>query len=277
MKIIRFPASLSLLFLLIGSMASAQGLNENEPARQQLGAPVYPGAVFIRTATGLDPYHATAEFVTRDKVETVLAFFERKLPDKRQILYEDKDIYLVAFLMKTWSKLPGSPKKEELALLENEPNLQLRTFDSTKYGALIDYFSSRPNGRVKADALGRGNTMIRYTYRMDEAETSAKNIIGTWRNVDRALNAYFGSVVEFRENGAYTLTLTAENLKEQKKDSGGNSETGTFVVMTNTITLQTQTPSLGKNIKSGIVNVGRASLSLEVVGLPRLTFIRVRK
>jgi hypothetical protein len=178
--------------------------------------------------------------------------------------------------MKTWSKISGSPKKEDLAQLEKEPNLQLRTFDSSRYGTLIDYFRSRPGGRVKSEALERGNTMIRYTYRVNEEETSAKNIIGTWRNADRALPGYFQSIIEFRGNGTYALTLTDENLKAMKNASGGKTEAGTFVVMNNTISLQTQSPVRGDGIKSGIVNVGRASLSLEVIGLPRLTFLRVR-
>jgi len=266
-----------LAFIMFAVQANSQGLSEKEPSRNLLGAPTYPGAVFIRTVTGLDPYHETAEYITRDTIETVLAFFERKLPEKRQIFFEDKNLYMVAFLMKTWSKLPGNPKKDDLELLEKEPNLRVHTFDSTQYGTLIEYFRERPNGKVKADALENGKTMISYTYRLSEDETYGKNIIGAWKNVDRSLTGYYGSMAEFRENGTYTLTLTDENIKAIKNESGAKIETGTYVVMNNTISLQSQNPVRGDTKKSGIINVGRASLSMELIGLPRLTFIRVRK
>ncbi len=272
-RILSYTVALLLLWTTAGV---AQGLNEKEPSRKQLGAPVYPGAVFIRIVSGLDPYHETAEYITRDSFNTVLAFFERKLPEKRQVVHESAQMYMVAFLMKTWSKVAGNLTRDDLMLLEKEPNLEIRTYDNTLYGTLIEYFSRKPEGKVKVGALENGSTLIRYTYRIEEDNTSARLLVGTWRNVDRSLEIFLGSVLEFREDGSYTLTLTDENLKAAASP-GGKTESGTYVIMNNTISLMTKTPVRGTARKSGIANVGRASLSLELIGLPRLTFIREGK
>lgn len=275
MNVLKLLTGMLVLSFLAAGTVSAQGLTDKEPPRGQLGAPVYPGAVFIRVVSELDPYHATAEFITRDGLDTVLAFFERKLPDRRQVTYEDKDMYLVAFLMKTWSKISGSPTRDELALLEKEPNLQIRTFDSSRYGTLIEYFSRKPEGKEKAAALENGNTMIRYTYRIEESDSIARMAVGTWRNVDRPLKDFYGTVLELRPNGSYFLILSADNPKPAA--SGEKAESGTYVIMNNTISLETKSPVRGAARKSGVLKVGKASLSLEIVGLPRLTFIRDRK
>ena len=96
----------AVLYFLTAAAFPQTGLNEKEPSRSQLGAPLYPGAVYIRTISGFDPYHTTAEYVTPDDMKTVLAFFERKLPEKRMFDYQDRRTYLFGFLLKREEK-PG--------------------------------------------------------------------------------------------------------------------------------------------------------------------------
>ncbi|MFA6471983.1 MAG: hypothetical protein WCU00_08080 [Candidatus Latescibacterota bacterium] len=270
------------------------GLNEKEPAKRHLGAPLYPRAVYIRTTHGLDPYHETAEYVTVDDTSTVIGFFETRLHEKREITYEDKDTYLVIFLLKTWSSFPDSPPKEALTMLEREPNVQLRAFDANKYKPLIEFFDRRPERKARAEALRDGRTMILYTYRISEVDRSPGKLIGAWRESDRDLRKYWGSVLEFMPNGFYKHTFTEENLKAMAEQYAGtgpfkgmgsevvkkilsskNPETGTYAITKNVISLESSNPVDGERMKNGLSNIGNASLLLELVNKPKMVFVRL--
>ncbi len=265
------------ILLLIAGAAYSQGFDEREPARSQLGAPLYPGAVYIRTVqSSLDQYHTTAEYVTDDKLDTAVAYFERKLGEKREVIYEDKDNYLVAFLLVTWSKMPGTPKKSDLDLLEKEPCVQVWEYDSGKYRTLTNYFVGKPGGNKKVVALENGRTLIRYTYRKSEENVSEKKIVGVWRETDRDMPQFHGSVIEFRADGSYTHTFTGANLKARGKTGSSYVEKGKYAVLDNVISLESGNPLEGTGNRSGMVNVGTASLSIQLVNKPRMTFIRTK-
>ncbi|MDP2983462.1 MAG: hypothetical protein Q8O92_09045 [Candidatus Latescibacter sp.] len=296
MKRIVFFSIILLMFLgnVYAQSGLQSGLNEKEPAKRQLGAPLYPRTVFIRTTAGLDPYYETAEYITSDDVSTVLGYFETRLPKKREIIYEDKDTYLVIFLLKTWSPFPDRPPKEALSQLEREPNVQLREFHEGPYAPLIEYFDRKPGGKPKADALREGRTMILYTYRISEVDRSKSRLIGAWKESDRDLAYYWGSILEFRTNGTYKFTFTEQNLKAmaqilagrepfkdmgsdavQKILAGKNPETGAFAITKNVISLESPNPVDGVQKKNGLASIGNASLSLELVNKPKLVFVRV--
>jgi hypothetical protein len=270
------------------------GLNEKEPSKRLLGAPLYPRAVYIRTISGLDPYYETAEYITGDTMDTVLGYFETRIPEKREITYEDKDNYIIIFLLKTWSPFPDKPPKEALNQLEHEPNLQLREFREGPYAPLIEYFYRKPGGKPKADALKDGRIMILYTYRISEVDRSASRLIGQWKESDRDLPNYWGSVLEFRPNGAYTITYTEQNLKGLSKIfagkgpfrdlgaevvykilAGKNPETGAFAITKNVISMESKNPVDGNPWKNGLATIANASLSLELVNMPKMVYVRL--
>lgn len=264
------------ILLLLAGTAFSQGLDEKEPSRKQLGAPLYPGAVYIRIFRSLDPYHESAEYITADDLDTVIAYFERTLPENRLAIYEDKNSYIAAFLLKTWSKIPETLGKEDLPLLEKEPNLQVRSYDPVQYGTLIDFYARRPEGKVKAGALDNGQTMIKYTYRISEESASVKMIVGSWRETDRDLPRYYGSVIRFRADKTYTFTYTCDNLLAMDKTGAVYVETGKYSLMNNMISMKSDNPLDGDGKWTGFATVGNASLSLEIDGRPRMTFLRVK-
>lgn len=271
--------------------AQTSGLSESEPEKAELGAPLFPGAVFIRTVEGLDPYYESALYVTLDPMKTVEVYFERKLPEKQKAYYEDENRYMTVFLLKTWSSFSGNPSKEEIAKLEREPNIQIIDFDRDLYESLAVYYDSALGGKEKAGAIRTGHTMIRYTYRKAEQNKSADAIIGTWTSVDRDLPVFFGSTIIFDKNGAYTFTLTSDNitalvaqLSSGKGDAAKtelrtliesrNPEKGAYVIMKNIITMESDTPVIEPKTKSGLAKVGKTLMSLEIIGQPRLSFIK---
>jgi len=273
------------------SYAQTSGLTVSEPDKSELGAPLYPGAVYIRTVEGLDPYYESALYVTMDPMRTVEVYFERKMPEKQKAYYEDENRYMTVFLLKTWSSFSGKPEKEELEKLEREPNVQIIDFDRDSYESLAEYYDSAPGGKEKAEAIRTGHTLVRYTYRKAERNKSAEAIIGTWTSVDRDLPVFHGSTITFEKNGTYTFTLTSENItalvtqrssgKDDAAKSGlraliesHNPEKGTYVIMKNVITMESDTPVIEPKTKSGLARVGKTLLSLKIIEYPRLSFIK---
>ncbi len=271
--------------------AQTAGLGDIEPDKSAMGAPLYPGAVFIRTVEVLDPYYESALYVTIDPIKTVEVYFERKLPEKQKAYYEDKSQYMTVFLLKTWSTFSGKPTKEELDNLEREPNIQIIDYNRDLYKSLAEYYESKPGEKQKAEALRTGHTMIRYIFRKTEQNTSADNIIGSWTSADRDLPIFFKSTITFDKNGTYIFTLTPDNvtalvlkLSSDKKDSNEtdlrtfiesrNPEKGTYVIMKSTITMESSTPVIEPATKSGLAKVGAALMSLEIIGWPRLSFLK---
>ncbi len=268
---------MSAVFLLLaaGVGHSQSGLNEKEPERRQLGAPLFPEAVYIRTITGLDMYHETAEYVTSADIKKVIEFFDKKMPEKRTFIFEDRQEYIYGYLLKTWTRFPDNPDRDDLRRLDREPNVQITEFDSGRYATLISFFERKPDGKAKVQALTYSNTMIRYTFRSEEENRTAQRIVGVWRQTDRDQPRFHGSTLEMRPDGTYRVSLTENNISHHSRPAS-RSETGRYAVTGNVISFSTERPVFGGERKSGIVTVGHASLSLELVGLPRLTFVRVK-
>ena len=283
------------LILFLPPLVSAQvvGEFEDEPTIKQLGAPLYPGSVYIRKIVGLDPYHETAMYISLVPMKMVETFFNRQLPEKRVVYYSDDGIYMTAYLLKTWSKFPSKPTREELSKLESEPSVQIHFYDPNPYEPLAEYFDKKPDGKIKANVIRNGKTMIRYTYEKSEEYKSSKQIIGSWMEASRDLEDYYGSILQFNTDNTYTLIFTAENidsmtkkLASSKKFKGWhendvkkyieerNPENGTYVIMKNTITMISDNPVDGMKTKSGLANIGTATLSLELINKPRLIFLR---
>src|SRR3989339_628755 len=147
---ISFPALMS--------EAQDSGLNDREPLREELGAPLYPGAVFIRMMPAINPYTKTAMYISLVPFDIVEDFFNRKLTEKRIVFFSDKDTYLTAYLLKTWSRFPDNPKAKDLSLLEAEPTVQLRAFDPGPFRPLVDYYVKNPANKVKVNVLENGKT-----------------------------------------------------------------------------------------------------------------------
>ena len=256
---------------------SQSGLNEKEPERRQLGAYLYPGSVYIRTITGLDMYHETAEYITSADIKKVIEYFDRKMPEKRTFIFEDRQEYIYGFLLRTWTRFPENPDRDDLRRLDGEPNVQVTEYDPGRYATLISFFERKPDGKVKADALNNGNTMIRYTYRVEEVDRTAKRVVGVWRQTDRDQPAFLMSILEMRPDGTYRVSFTENNISHHGRPGPSpRSETGRYAVTGNVISFSTERPAFGGGRKSGIVTVGHASLSLELVGMPRLTFVRMK-
>ena len=285
---------LSLLFLSTSVSAQIGGIFEDEPTEDELGAPLYPGAVFIRKSIDIDPYHETAMYISIVPMEVVETFFERKLPEKRVVYYDDDEIYLTVFLLKTWSKFPSKPSRDDLSRLESEPCVRIYFYYPDPYEPLAEYFEKIPDRNLKVNALRNGKTMILYTYEKSEEYKSSRRIAGRWKEVSRDIENYFGSILEFKSDGTYSFTFTPENLDAMVKNSGSNQsfknknaeeikvyfeernpETGRYVIMKNTITMISEKPVDGIKTKSGLADVGPATLSLELINKPRLTFLRI--
>ena len=204
-----------LIFLLILSVgdifAQAGGFSGTEPEKEELGAPLYPGAVFLRTVTGLDPYHETAIYLTLDPMRRVEIFYEQAIPEKQKRYLEDENLYMTVFLLKTWSTFSGKTTSEELAKLEKEPNIQIMDYNPDEYEPLAELYEKNPEKRLTTDTIRAGNSLIRYTYKKIEKNKNALKIIGTWKSVDRDLPVYFGSSFSFNSDGTYIFTLNQEN------------------------------------------------------------------
>jgi hypothetical protein len=226
-------------------------------------------------------------------MEMVESFFNEKLVEKRVVYYSYDETYLTAYLLRTWSKFPGNPMKEELDMLENEPSVQIRFYDPAQYESLAEFFDRLPNGKVKAATIRAGKTMIRYTYPKVEGYKSSERIIAEWRETSRDLKEYYGSTMTFKKDGSYEFELTPGNISEMAKNRSlrmmlgadsedalkailteRNPETGTYVIMRNSLSLESDNPLDGLRRKSGLARVGPVMLSMRLINKPRLTFIK---
>ena len=282
--------------MLIASAVWAQGLGQygNEPGEEELGAPLYPGAEFIRKTVSLDQFYETAMYVTLVPMELVENFYNRKLPDKRLVFFSDPDIYLTAYLLKTWSQFPGSPTRDELDGLGAEPTVQIRFFDPNPHEALAEYFDAIPDGKMKANMLRNGQTMILYTFEKKVVDQSSEKIVGIWQESSRGLPAYHKGKLAFNKDGTYSYTYLPENINLLASDpriaerypgksadeiaslmTKRNPETGTYVIMRNTITMASEQPVDGMETKSGLADVKSSLLTLKIIDKPRLTFVKV--
>ena len=216
----KYPLLLLIMLLLFTAGVSAQGLGqfEDEPTADELGAPLYPGADFIRKSAGLNPAYETAVYITLVPMEMVESFFSKNLVEKRVIYFSGEDTYLTAYLLKTWSRFPTNPTKDELVNLENEPTVQVMYYDPNAYEPLAEFFDRTPEGKVKALTIRNGETMIRYTYPRTDEYKSSKRIIASWKETSRDLKDYYGSTLIFNDDGTYIFTFTPENITEMAKN-----------------------------------------------------------
>ena len=285
-----------LCFLAVGStmcFAQAGSFSGTEPEKEELGAPLFPGAVFLRTVSGLDPYYETALYVTLDEMRRVEIFYEQAIPEKQKMYVDDENLYMTVFLLKTWSTFSGKPTSKELAKLEKEPNIQILDYDPDEYEPLAELYEKNPEKRLTTDTIRAGRSLIRYTYKRIDKNKNAQKIIGTWTSVDRDLPVFFGSSISFKSNGTYIFTLNEENVaaltdklstelryagksKEaiQNDIKSRNPEQGSYVIQRNTITFVSESPLIGQKTKSGLAKVGNTLLSLEIINQPRLSLIK---
>ena len=270
-----------------------------EPSPEILGAPPYPGFVFIRTVTALDAYYDTALYVTNDPVTDVLKFFSEKLSKTRVVKYKEENVWVRAYLLKRWIKIPDNPDRNELLILDSSPNVQVKKYQKHLYEPLIDYYRNKPDFQKQFEALENARTIIRYTYKNIDEDMAFKRILGTWKEVSRDLPVFYGSELQFNPDSTYVFTLTPENIdalanellsekkfKNMNKDvfknylEKCNPEKGRFSIMQNTISLETDNPVIGGKVKGGTANVKRFRrfvLSLQLEKIPRLSFIRKTK
>jgi hypothetical protein len=273
--------------------AQTQPLFGTEPSSHDFGAPLYPGAEFIRILPYSSPYLETAMYISAVPNSIVEDFFKRKLSEKRTIVYDTPDLYLTGYLLRTWSKFPLKPKREDIDKLQLEPSLQIRQYDPEDLEPIAQYYEKQPKGNIKALTIRKGETMLLYTYEKPQVSTEMEKIAGVWIESSRDLPLYYGARVVFTVSGEYTYTATANNIAALAKDPsvrerlGGKSEAetvaelnrrnpekGTFSVLSNVIALDSKTPLDGIARKTGLADVGSATLSLELIGKPRLTFIK---
>lgn len=289
---------ISVFILVIGfitgtSKAAEIGITGKEPPKSVLGAPLYPGTVFVRTMSSLDPFYESVFYISPDPVVDVKNFFIRELPGIHVVQYIDMDEWVWTFLLKAWIPFPDKPTRDDLPLLDVSPNIQVRKYQRDLYDSLIELFETKPEAKKELEALKTGKTIIRYTYRKIEEDIGFTKIIGTWKNTDRDLPDYYGSIYTFKPDSTYTIALTPDNIAFiVKKLSSSkafqdkfpqeiqtyiekrNPEKGVFSIMRNNIDMATELPVIGDKLKSGLADVGSFSFSMQLINTPRLTFIR---
>lgn len=273
--------------------AQTQPLFGTEPSSDDIGAPLYPGAEFIRIMPVSDQYFETAMFISPVPSSIVDDFFKRKLSEKKTIVYDTPDLYLIGYLLRTWSRFPSKPTREDIDKLQLEPSLQIRQYDPEDLEPIAQYYDKQPKGNIKALTIRKGETMLLYTYEKPQISSEVGKIAGVWSESSRDLPMYYGSRVEFKASGEYTYTATANNIAALAKDPsvrerlGGkneaetiaelnrrNPEKGTFSVLSSVIAFDSKNPLDGIVRKTGLADIGSATLSLELIGKPRLTFIK---
>jgi len=288
-----------LLFILL--LPSVEGFTDSrfmgkEPKKEFLGAPLYPGAVFLRTIGQLDPFYETALYITPDKPEVVKKYYNNKLPGVRVVSFLEENVWVWTFLLKKWIVIPDDPSRDDITILEASPNIQVKQFQKDYYSFLIEYFKVKPGSEKILDAIDKAGTIIRYTYEKPMPDKSITEIKGKWRNTDRDLPEFYGSIITFNADSTYTLQLTKENIsavasspeirkKYDIKDAGTiankmsatNPEKGKYSIMRNTITLAADEPVIGYKTKEGLASAKTVTLVIQFVNMPRLTFIKANE
>ncbi|MFC1490363.1 hypothetical protein ACFL6K_04050 [Candidatus Latescibacterota bacterium] len=293
----KYISIILILLSLFSVSVSAQGIRQFdvEPTEEELGAPIFPGAVYIRKSIRLNQNYETAIYISSDPIDTVKIFFAEKLSEKRVINISEDDTSLTAYLLKTSSKFPDNPTKDELVGLENEPTIQIIQYDPTIYESLAAFFERSTRGETIAETIRNGKTMLRYTYPRTYKNTSSEQVVATWRETSRGLREFYGSTLKFNDDGTYIFTLTTGNISElaqnpalikilgleseedvRKHLEEKNPETGKYALMRTSITMVSDNPFDGQRIKRGQANVGPVMLSLSLINKPRLTFLKSR-
>jgi len=288
--------SILMCVVLSGTIEAVENfLGSTEPSEDLLlNAPLHPEAVFIRTLPCLDPYFERALYVVPDPVSDVKNFFSEKLPGKRIVQYKERDAWVWTYLLKDGTPIPDNPSRDDITILDRSPNIQVTKFQEEFYDPLFELLEAKDGAQKELEVLKKARTVIRYTYEKPEENIEFQKIIGTWRNVDRDLLYYSGSVLHFYPDSTYTLTLTTDNISylvsflSSTQEFKGLStdditayienrtpEKGKFTINRTMISMETDLPVVGEKEKSGLAEIGSVSLSLRFINIPRLTFIRV--
>ncbi|MFC1693540.1 hypothetical protein ACFL1R_08560 [Candidatus Latescibacterota bacterium] len=290
-----YTALLSVLLVIsVSAVAQKTSLFGVEPSRSVLGAPVYPDAYFIRTISSLDPYYESVFYISSEPIGDVKNFFMEKLPGTRVVQYKEENAWVWTFILDKQAVLPDNPSRDHLIILERSHNIHIKRFQRDLYAPLFEYLEMRPDTQKQLQKLENGRTVIRYTYQKLPTNTEFIKLIGTWKQVDRDLDEFYGSIFEFQSDSTYTLTLTPANIEAlmespsaaqlfknmsreeiKKHCTDCNPEKGRFLIERNKIELQSDRPVLGDPGKGGIVNVSSTSLSLQLINFPRLIYIRI--
>ena len=287
--------------VLIGALSftgvvAADPVMGNEIGAEALGAPRYPGAVFIRILPTLDPYHFSVLYVTPDPVREVRRFFNDKLPSARMLQYVDEGEWCWVFLLDDEIEFPDDPGRNDLTMLDGTANVRIKKYQQNLYVPLVEYFRNSEGNEDRLEALGTAATIIRYTFLRVFEDTTSGNILGVWRNVDRSLPSFYGSVLTFRDDGTYAYELTGGNIEAITRDPRSvpmlamqgvtvadsvrirlterNPETGRYMAALRTLVLKPELPLWSVGTSSGIVEADRATLTVQFINMPRLTFIR---
>ncbi len=284
---------LSIVFAAKPAEAVEIGVTGREPPRSVLGAPLYPGSEFLRTMFSLDPFYESVFYVVPDPVGDVKNYFIRELAGLRMVQYRDENEWVWVFLLKDWIPFPDKPERDDLQILDVSPNVLVKKFQKYLNEPLVELFETKPDAQKQLEALKKARTVIRYTYRKIEEDIGFRKIMGKWKNTDRDLPDYYGSVLQFNPDSTYTFMLTDDNiacltekLSSTKSFKGKspveirtflkerNPEKGRYSIMRNSIDMVTDTPVMGDRMKSGLAEVKSFSFSIQLINTPRLTFIR---
>ncbi len=305
MKIFRgqaFPVipALALLVMLAAAGSPARGqrvtIIGEEPSREELGAPVYPGATFVRTLSSLDPFYESVIYVSPDPVGDVKNWLADQLPKARMVQYRDEGEWVWAYLLGNWIPFPEEPTRDDLPILDVSPNVLTRKYQRELFEPLVELLSTRPGHEKQLEALAEAKTIIRYTYRMIEEDIAFTKIQGVWMNTNRELPAFSGCIYEFRADSTYTLTYTDRNIPHlaaflMKRPAffgrdaseveafirSRNPEHGTYAVMRNAIDMFVESEPIFDEVMSGLLEVDDLIMSMQLINMPKLTYIRTKR
>jgi hypothetical protein len=291
-------AALGLLLGVVSftGMVAADPIMGNEPGADSLGAPRYPGAVFIRIMPTLDPYHFSVLYVTSDPVRDVRRYFGGELPSANMVQYVDENDWAWVFLLDDTIAFPEEPTRDDLTLLDGCTNVRIKEYQPELYVSLQEYFQRSEGNEDRFEALDSAATIIRYTFLKVFEDTTSENLLGIWRNVDRSFPEFYGSMLTFRDDGTYAYELTGGNIEAIARDQRSvpmlamqgvtvadsvrarltdrNPETGLYMAALRTLVIKPERPFWSDDSSSGIVEASRATLTLQFINMPRLTFIR---
>lgn len=294
----KHTATLIMILLALVSPAEAQKTSfiGKEPDPSLLGAPIYPGATFLRVMATIDPFFETVFYVSPDPVGDVMEYYRDKLPNARRVQYQDEYEWVWVYIYNPRIPFPDKPTRDDLPLLDTTANVMVKKFQKDLHEPLIELFQSRPDTKPQLDALLTAKTLIRFTFRIQEDDAGMSKLIGSWTNADRAFGIYRGCRIEFKPDGTYVLTLTDSNIAQlaaDLADSPGfrgksaveieqnlrerNPERGQYSILRNNIDLFTDAPVLGNENKSGLVEIQGFTFSVQFINMPKLTFIRDKR
>jgi len=282
-------------FFSFESGAQQANLFGTEPEHNVFAAPVFPGAEFIRVTASIDPFYESVMFVSSEPVGDVLDYYKEKLSDVRRIQFKEEFEWVWVYLLKSWIPMPKEPTREDLAILDNSPNVMVRKFQPDLFIPMMELMQTRSGFEARLKTLESAKSIIRFTYRKRQNDIGFTKLQGVWENVDRDLPEFQGSLISFNPDSSYVITLSDDNIEaiaakmaRSRRHAGksveelkplvaaNNPERGTFAILRNTIDLVSESPVIGTNVKGGLVEIRAVMFSVQLVNMPKLTFIKKR-